>query len=460
MNRTKNSDRRFVFGMLSPTLFVFVTGIMFPLLYGIFLSLFYTDQIRHINTFVGLGNYRQLLLGSLSTEFYAAYYTTVFFTVVTVSIELILGLGIALLINKEFKGRGIIRAAVLVPWAMPTIVNAQLWSYMFRGDQYGLVNNILENIGFIPKGSQPLLFTTGSSILYVNYIFLLSVIGFFLLGFILLYNLGKSLYNGKFNEFVRTKLFIILLIGTIIGFFFGFIVPIVFGVDKAYGYAGDTLLGNHLSPFSLPVLLAIIFLLLFAYFAYKAVKYYLENAKEKSAKQVILNGEFLRKAILALFFLFVAVMLPVQFGNSIPVDLTTRYPTTLFIILMVDIWKTTPFMALLILASLQVIPQDLYKAASVDGATSYQQFRQITLPLITPGIGTALIFRCIDAFRVYDIIAVFNVSSTYSISYLAYQEQNVSRHTGTAATIAVITFINIVIFTIFFFYLTRRRYDT
>ena len=126
---------------------------------------------------------------------------------------------------------------------------------------------------------------------------------------------------------------------------------------------------------------------------------------------------------------------------------------------MVDIWKTTPFMALLILASLQVIPQDLYKAASVDGATSFQQFRQITLPLITPGIGTALIFRSIDAFRVYDIIAVFNIPTTYSISYLAYQFQNVSHRTGTAATVAVFTFINIIIFTIFFFYLTRRSYD-
>ena len=137
MSEVKNNDSRFVWGMLSPTVFIFIAGFFFPLVYGIILSFFNTDNGRRINYFTGHGNYTNLLAGGYSTEFYRTYYNTLFFTVVSVFFELVLGLLIALLINKSFKGRGVLRAAVLVPWAIPTIVNAQLLENMFIGYNFG-----------------------------------------------------------------------------------------------------------------------------------------------------------------------------------------------------------------------------------------------------------------------------------------------------------------------------------
>ena len=457
MTNLKNEDRRFIYGMLSPTVFVFLAGIAFPLIYGVYLSFFYTDTLRHIDTFVGIGNYRDLLQGSLAVNFYRVYYNTVFFTVVTVTFELIFGLAIALLINKEFKGRGIMRAAVLVPWAMPTIVNAQLWSYMFRGDNFGLVNSFLFTIGFIPKGGQGLLFATESSFIYVNYIYLFGLLVLPIFLFILLYNLGRGLYYHNTNDFIKSRVFVISVIMIVIGLIFGYLLPSFYGLDKSYGYSGDTLLANNLIPLSLTYFLLIIFGLLFILFVLKAFLDLRKEGEPLNLNTIRNNNAFIKTIIIAVILLAIGLFFPFQFGNSFPINITTKYPTAMFVVLIVDIWKTTPFMALLILASLQVIPQDLYKAASVDGATSYQQFRQITLPLIVPGIGTALIFRCIDAFRVYDILAVFSIKSIQSISIFAYQQQNVSYHDGTASAIAVITFINIIIFTVVFFYLTRRR---
>ena len=396
MHKVKNDDSRFIWGMLSPTIIVFIAGIFFPLVYGLWLSLFYTDNNRKISYFAGIGNYTNLLIGGLSRQFYHVYYNTIFFTVFTVFFELILGLLIALLINKSFKGRGILRAAVLVPWAIPTIVNAQLWEYMFNGDQYGLVNNILSFFGYIDLNKNPnsgLTFTTNGDFILINLIFLISLILFIGALIILIYSFLKSIYNSELNEFLSSRFLLYLLVTLVVSSLFALFLPLLFGVDPIYGGSNAILGGNLFS--------------------------------------------------IAGF----------SFG------FTTKLPTPLLVILLIDIWKTTPFMALLILASLQVIPQDLYKAASVDGASSFQQFRQITLPLIIPGIGTALIFRCIDAFRVYDIIAVFGlIPNIYSISFFAYQQQSTG-FTGTASAVAVLTFIKNLAFSIAFFNLTRRRND-
>ena len=391
MSEVKNNDSRFVWGMLSPTVFIFIAGIFFPLVYGIILSFFYTDNGRRINYFTGLGNYTNLLAGGYSTEFYRTYYNTLFFTVVSVFFELVLGLLIALLINKSFKGRGVLRAAVLVPWAIPTIVNAQLWENMFRGDNFGLVNTILEMVGLVPKKS-PATYTTESDYVPINFILLIALIIFIGSLCMLIYYLLKSLYHKETGEFLKSKFFLYTLVALVVSFVFTILLPLFLGLDKTYGY-----------------------------------------------EHALLGGKLVSLAGFSFGF-------------------TMKLPTGMIVILLVDIWKTTPFMALLILASLQVIPQDLYSAANVDGATAFQQFRHITLPLITPGIGTALIFRCIDAFRVYDIIAVFGLDNIKSISYLAYQFQNTG-FTGLAAATAVLTFLNILAFTLIFFFLTRRSYD-
>ena len=78
-------------------------------------------------------------------------------------------------------------------------------------------------------------------------------------------------------------------------------------------------------------------------------------------------------------------------------------PQALIVIIIADVWKTAPFMALLILAGLQVIPDDIYEAAKVDGATAWQRFKKITLPLLMPAILVALIFRTLDALRIFDL---------------------------------------------------------
>ena len=99
-----------------------------------------------------MGNYLALITESPPYRgFWRYYLNTVIFTVVTVFFELILGLVIALLLNKKFKGRGIVRAAVLVPWAMPTIVNAKIWQLLFLPNEKGVVNDILLRLGTIDE---------------------------------------------------------------------------------------------------------------------------------------------------------------------------------------------------------------------------------------------------------------------------------------------------------------------
>src|SRR5213079_1134791 len=99
--------------------------------------------------------------------------------------------------------------------------------------------------------------------------------------------------------------------------------------------------------------------------------------------------------------------------------------TALAAVCAVDIWKTTPFVALLLLAGLQVIPRDLYEAASVDGANALQQFWRITLPLLRPAILVALIFRTLDALRVFDIFNVFFGSRTDTQTMAIYDQNTI-----------------------------------
>jgi trehalose/maltose transport system permease protein len=109
-------------------------------------------------------------------------------------------------------------------------------------------------------------------------------------------------------------------------------------------------------------------------------------------------------------------------------------------IVAVDVWKTTPFMALLILAGLQLIPNELYEAAEVDGASKMNQFFNITLPLLKPSIAVALIFRTLDALRVFDVFQVMLSSRKYSMATYNYFKLIQNKQMGLASSIGVIIF--------------------
>jgi multiple sugar transport system permease protein len=117
--------------------------------------------------------------------------------------------------------------------------------------------------------------------------------------------------------------------------------------------------------------------------------------------------------------------------------------TAMAVLVFADVWKTAPFMALLILAGLQTIPDDVYDAAKVDGATTWQRFRRITLPLLMPAILVALIFRTLDALRIFDLPFVLTQGNfgTNTLSLEAYQELQQNRIIGLGSALAVLTFI-------------------
>jgi multiple sugar transport system permease protein len=117
----------------------------------------------------------------------------------------------------------------------------------------------------------------------------------------------------------------------------------------------------------------------------------------------------------------------------------------LAVMVLADVWKTSPFMALLLLAGLQTIPGDLYEAAKVDGASTWQRFRSITLPLLVPAITVALIFRTLDALRIFDLPQVLTqgANGTETLSVLAYQELTANRLIGEGSALSVLTFVTV-----------------
>ena len=231
---------------------------------------------------VGLENYRDLWH---DTVFRDSVWTTVKFTLITVAFEFVLGLIIALVVNSNFRGRGAMRAVMLVPWAIPTVVAAQMWKWMLD-DVFGVVNDA-----------------------------------------------GKRLH--------------------------------LLSHSHAWVSEPSTALG----------------------------------------------------AVCA-----------------------------------VDIWKTTPFVALLLLAGLQVIPRDLYEAAAVDGANKLQQFWRITLPLLMPAIMVTLIFRTLDALRVFDIFYVFFGNRADTQTMAIYDQSTIvgDGFVGYGSAISVAIFLIISLFVIIY----------
>ena len=368
-------DSSFIMMMLIPAGIVFFIGILFPLFYGFLITFFHLDvtdpQYNSIGpqTFVGIANYLALLSENPPfRDFFRYYVNTLIFTIVTVFFELVLGLIVALLLNKKFKGRGIVRAAVLVPWAIRTIVNAKIWQILFLGTEKGVMNDIFIRLGMY---DEPVIFEGLGLNVPLSFLWVASLILFPICFAVILYAWLPKIYRKKFDFLDNRSEVIVAIVMVITGIIL--LLP------------GDMFLQGGLLGFT-----------------------------------------------------------------------TIDFPSDFFVVFIVDIWKTTPFMALLILADLQTIPQDLYKAAEVDGASKWQTFREVTLPLIIPGIGTALIFRCIDAFRVYDILAVFTSDSIASVTKLAVNKHSEGIYSA-ASTIAIFTFLNIIVFVVFFMWLTRRR---
>jgi multiple sugar transport system permease protein len=136
-------------------------------------------------------------------------------------------------------------------------------------------------------------------------------------------------------------------------------------------------------------------------------------------------------------------------GNNAP--LTGKW-SSISIIILAEIWKTVPFMALLLMAGLALVPDDLLKAASMDGASLWQRFFKITLPLMKPAILVALLFRTLDAFRIFDNIFILTSGSnqTGSVSIVAYDNLIRGLNLGIGSTMAVLIFITIAIIAFLF----------
>ena len=137
------------------------------------------------------------------------------------------------------------------------------------------------------------------------------------------------------------------------------------------------------------------------------------------------------------------------FNNSAPL---TKTGTAVAIIILAEVWKTTPFMALLLMAGLSLVPEDLQKAARVDGASAWQRFMRITLPLMKPAILVALLFRTLDAFRIFDNIYILTAggNKTYSVSILGYDNLFRALNLGIGSAISILIFICVAIIAVIY----------
>ena len=271
-------QRRLAWYLITPAVFVVFLVIGYPLIQVLVYS-FMKYKLDGVTppSFAGFDNYAFIFSDS---DFWHAVWITLIFTFFSVTIESVLGLTVALVANSKFKGRTFLRVAILIPWAIPTVVSSQIWRWMFN-DIYGVVNVILANLHIIPQ-----------------------------------------------------KL---------------------------------------------------------AWLATPA--------------------------------------------------------TALPVIIAVDVWKTTPFMSLLLLAGLQLIPSDLYEAASIDGATGIRKFLSVTLPLVTPTLLVALIFRTLDALRVFDIFYIMVGGQGNMATVAVYNQQQLiaflDAGVGSATSVVILIFIMI-----------------
>jgi multiple sugar transport system permease protein len=137
------------------------------------------------------------------------------------------------------------------------------------------------------------------------------------------------------------------------------------------------------------------------------------------------------------------------FNNSAPL---TKTGAAVAIIILAEVWKTTPFMALLLMAGLSLVPEDLLKAAKVDGATAWQRFTRVMLPLMKPAILVALLFRTLDAFRIFDNIFILThgTNGTYSVSILTYDNLFTDLNFGIGSAMSILILICVAIIAVLF----------
>ena len=307
-------DTKFIISLLVPAIAIFAIVILVPIIIGIYLSFRWDFDLNHPfgGRFTLLNYYYITGFDNIySRDFWQYTYQTLFFSVISLILEFVLGLIFALILNKNFKGRGIARATLLIPWAIPTVASATLFKYelLNSADQFGFVNGLIALLGGQPID------------------------------------------------------------------FYGSLAPTLFNLPILY-------------PFP-------------------------------------------------------------PYISEIPITMT------MFTVIIIDVWKTTPFITLLILAALQIVPQDLYKAGDIAGASGWQKFRYITWPLIKPGVGIALIFRMMQALRVYDAIAVLNDQSVYSMTFQSVLFWQNSDY-GLASSVSIMILLFILLFGLIIVIFTRR----
>ncbi|HEY6731003.1 MAG TPA: sugar ABC transporter permease [Solirubrobacterales bacterium] len=275
-SRTR-SERKLAWMLCAPAVLAMLLVTAYPIAYAVILSLQNVDlRFPDENSFAGLSNYVTVLTSDL---WWTDIFNTVFIMVVTVSIELVLGMAIALVMHRAIFGRGIVRTSVLIPYGIITVVAAFAWQFAFAPET-GFVNDLI--------GSE------------------------------------TDWFGGRFTSFV--------------------------------------------------------------------------------------------------------------------------------VIILAEVWKTTPFMALLLLAGLVTIDGQLYEAARVDGASAWQRFTRITLPLMKPAILVALLFRTLDAFRVFDSIFIMTRGAldTESVSILGYNQLISRLNLGLGSAVSVLIFICVFLIALLF----------
>jgi len=269
----KRAERRLGLMLVSPAVILMILVTAYPIAYAIWLSLFRADmRTPDQNEFVGLENYVTVLSSSI---WWKAFGFTLLLTVVSVVLELILGMLLAIVMHRTIVGRGLVRTSALVPYAIVTVVAAFSWRFAWS-----------QGMGWLAGDSAPL--------------------------------------TGEWSSF--------------------------------------------------------------------------------------------------------------------------------WIIVLAEVWKTIPFMALLLMAGLALVPEDLLKAASIDGATAWQRFWKITVPLIKPSILVAVLFRTLDAFRIFDNIYVLTggANETSSVSIVAYNNLIKGLNLGIGSTMSVLIFVTIAIIAFIF----------
>ncbi len=239
-------------------------------------------RYREVGQFGILGN--QYVVGATDPDFIDGARSTIIFAVISVILETVMGIGVALVVNSQFPGRGLMRVVMLIPWAIPTAVSSRMWEFMFDPTRRGFFNVLTQGLGLTD---------------------------------------GQTAWLTE-------------------------------------------------ASYQLPAMIAI------------------------------------------------------------------------------DVWKTTPFMALLVLAGLQLIPQDIYEAADVDGASKLRQFLVLTLPLLRPTLAVALIFRTLDALRVFDVFQIVLQEKRYSMASFTYFELIKNRQMGYSAASSVVIFLIIFVFAILY----------